>query len=80
MESNSIVTTYLRGLSPVLEKLVEKALKENILIMTIKKFVRITSEDMPLTRDDRRLFLGACNFLFRPGMQRIIVVAWPEIK
>ncbi len=80
MESSPAIIAYLKGLSPVFEKLVEKALKKDILILTFKKFFEIASKEMHLTSSDKKTILGACNFLFRPGMQRIIIVAWPEIK
>ncbi len=80
MKNNTAVVNYFKNLSQVLGKLVEKASKENILIITLKKFAQITSKKMLLTWDDKKTILGACNFLFRPGLKRIIVVAWPEIK
>lgn len=77
MKNNSVIVGYLKKLSPVFEKLIERAFKENVLILSDKKFFRIVGKIFPLIKNDKKTVLWT---FYSTICGQIIVVGWPEIK
>ncbi len=80
MKSNLALVSYLKSLSPVFEKLVEKALKKNIFIISSRKALQMNGIGLGLLKDGRKAAFGAFP-IFRCGvLHKTIIVAWPEVK
>ncbi len=79
MENNSVIVGYFRKLSPLFEKLVDKALEEKIRILSSREFFKEASKFMRLPKGDMKTDIGAGHFP-NMGMDKIIVISWPRIK
>lgn len=79
MKSNLTVVNYLRGLSPLFEKLIEKAFEEKIRILSVREFFKEASKFMRLPKGDMETDIGAGHFP-NMGMDKIIIINWPQIK
>ncbi|MDP3052051.1 MAG: hypothetical protein Q8N42_00925 [bacterium] len=79
MERNLTLINYLRKLSPLLEKIIDKALRENIRILETQELFQLTSRHFSLPKWDKATILGAGHFP-QIGLPRIIIVSLSEIK
>lgn len=73
-----LVLSKLRRLSPLFSKLVKRALRENIRILTLKDYHKIYSRYQSPPEADKFMIMGAGNFP-EMGLNKIIVVSLLDI-
>ncbi|MDA2922530.1 hypothetical protein MYX07_04680 [Patescibacteria group bacterium AH-259-L07] len=79
MESNKALIQSLRKLSSRFNKLVDRALKEEITIISLYQYLRVFSQHYPICDGDRKKMLGAANFP-EIGIKKAIVVNLQEVR
>jgi len=79
LENNSAIVGYFRKLSPIFEKLIDKAFEEKIFILSSREFFKEASKFMCLPKGDMERDIAAGHFP-NMGMDKIIIINWPQIK